>query len=455
MDELDYSLLAITFLIISFGLLMIGSASLNFVDATYIEYQNMTFFQKLAYLDYGLILKQLLGVFLGVIGLVIVLCLDYEDFRKIAKYLYIFNILLLLSVLILGHSALGAQRWIMIGSLQFQPSEIAKIIVIITFADYLAKREDRLNSLKDLIPCFAFVGVPMLLVLLQPDLGTSLVFIAITFGMLFVAGARPAILLSLIGIGLFLGIGIYVTHAQIHNNAEMWENRLVVLQEVIDEERVLGEDDEKEQGILKELEKKELSNNQEDLQAYFKIAEEKSIKADYRHEMFHKFTLKEYQMTRLTTFLSPESDILGSGYHVWQSKISLGSGGSWGKGLLEGTQSHFFLPIRTTDFIFSVTGEEFGLVGISVLLFLYFLLILKAIRIAFTAKDMFGTLLAMGIISKFFFHIMENVGMSMGLMPVAGIPLPLFSYGGTNMVSNLIAIGLLLSVYVRRKKPLF
>lgn len=444
--------MVVAFAIIAFGIIMIGSASLEYTDASYVQLKDMTILQKFMQFDYGVIGRQLLGVVLGIIGMLMILYIDYEDMGKYTKHLYVFNIIMLLAVFIVGHTALGAQRWIIIGPLQFQPSEIAKIIIIITFADFLTRREGKLNRLRDLIPCFAFVGVPMVLVLAQPDLGTSLVFLAITFGMLFVAGARPALLLGLIGLGIFLGASIYIVHGQLHSTAEAWDDQVKQVEAAIQGTPLTEENN---QDILNQLQKNKLTTSKEDLQTYLDMIMPKHEKAHVYHELFHKYTLKEYQMTRIISFVSPESDLQGAGYHVWQSKIALGSGGFFGKGLLEGTQSHFFLPIGQTDFIFSVMGEEFGLMGVLILLTLYFALLYRGIQISCMAKDMFGTLLAIGVVSKFAFHIVENVGMSVGLMPVAGIPLPLFSYGGTNMVANLLAIGLLLNIYVRRQKLLF
>jgi rod shape determining protein RodA len=249
--------------------------------------------------------------------------------------------------------------------------------MIISLAHLLEKRQGRLDNFKDLIPIFIFVGVPFLLVLKQPDLGTSLVFLAILFGMLFIAGIRVKHLAAIVAGGI----------------------------------------------------------------AFMPI--------------FWHF-LKDYQKMRLTVFLDPNVDPLGSGYHIIQSKIAIGSGMLFGKGLFAGTQSQLnFLPENHTDFIFAVIGEELGFVGSVVVLTLYFILIYRGIKIAGEARDNFGMLLATGITSMLAFHVLVNVGMTAGIMPVTGIPLPLMSYGVSSLSTNLVSIGILLNIYMRRQKILF
>jgi len=208
--------------------------------------------------------------------------------------------------------------------------------------------------------------------------------------------------------------------------------------------------------LQKDIKEKGFTNSAKDLNQYLNQLKEEHQGIKKNHDRFHKYTLKEYQMTRLTIFVNPESDLLGAGYHVWQSRIAIGSGGITGKGLLGGTQSHYtFLPIRHTDFIFSVVGEEFGFIGVTVLLGLFFIVVYRGVRIIVLARDNYGMLLAAGVVSMFSFHIFLNIGMTAGIAPVTGIPLTLFSYGGSNMMMNLAALGVLLNVYVRRQKLIF
>jgi rod shape determining protein RodA len=226
----------------------------------------------------------------------------------------------------------------------------------------------------------------------QPDLGTSLVFLAIMFGMLFAAGARPSLLIGLIVGGLAL--------------ASIW------------------------------------------IWAHFWFE---------AHSSFNLWIpLKDYQLKRLIIFLNPWQDWHGDGYHIIQSQIAIGQGGLLGRGLFQGSQTHGdFLPIQETDFIFSVVGEELGFAGAMVLLFLFFVLIYRSIYIAINAKDNFGFLLSAGVVSMLTFHVLVNIGMTTGIMPVTGIHLPMFSYGGSNMLTNLAALGLLLNINMRRQKIVF
>ncbi|KUO51558.1 MAG: rod shape-determining protein RodA [Desulfitibacter sp. BRH_c19] len=366
-----------------FVLALIGILGLSITvmpSASAINTSNPFFFVK----------RQLIFIAIGLVAITFILSFDYKQFQKYSKYLYALNIIILLLVLSpLGHSAKGAQRWITMGPFAFQASEFAKILVIITFADFLAKRQGKLETLKQLIPCLVFVAIPMLLVLMQPDLGTSLVFVAIFIGMMFIAGANPKLLVGLISTGLLGGIGL------IYSNLK-WGTWV---------------------------------------------------------------PLKDYQLMRLVVFLNPYEDGMGgrgAGYQLIQSQVAVGSGGLTGKGLFQGSQVQLnFLPEHHTDFIFSVVGEELGFIGAVIILALYFFLVYRSIDIMANAKDMFGVLMVAGITSMLVFHVFVNVGMAIGIMPITGLPLPLFSYGGSSMLANLIGLGIVLNVNIRRKKIIF
>ena len=302
---------------------------------------------------------------------------DYKMLQRYGQKMYIFNLVMLLAVMFVGQSALGAQRWIQLGPITLQPSEFSKIIMIVSLAALLQEKVGKLNTLSDLLPVAAYVGVPFLLVMKQPDLGTSLVFMAIFFGMIFACG----ISLKLLG-GIF-GTGIACLPL-------LWH------------------------------------------------------------------VLKDYQKMRIMVFLDPNVDPLGSGYHIIQSKIAIGSGMLFGKGLFEGTQSQLnFLPENHTDFIFAVVGEEWGFIGTVVLLLLYLVVLWRGIQIARQAQDSFGTLLAVGITSMLAFHVLVNVGMTAGIMPVTGIPLPFMSYGVSALTTNIWAITILMNIYLRNQKLQF
>ena len=299
---------------------------------------------------------------------------DYKMLQGYGNKLYIFNLIMLVAVMLVGQSALGAQRWISIGPISIQPSEFSKIIMIVSLATMLEDRVGKLNNLHELLPVAAYVGLPFLLVLKQPDLGTSLVFMAIFLGMVFVSGIN----LRLLG-GLF-ATGIAMMPL-------LWH------------------------------------------------------------------FLKDYQKMRIMVFMDPNVDPLGSGYHIIQSKIAIGSGMLFGKGLFEGTQSQLdFLPENHTDFIFAVVGEELGFIGVVCLLLLYLVVLWRGAQIAKDASDMFGRLLAVGITSMLAFHVLVNVGMTLGIMPVTGIPLPLMSYGVSSLTTNIMAIAILLNIQLRKKK---
>ncbi len=389
--NLDLTLVGVTGAILVFSLVMIGSAGTDYgwwmrLGLDIDKLQDASIFQRLLWMKKEYVVKQFIWILLGIAAAAIIIYIPYEDWRRYTKHLYIMNLLLLGSVLALGHTAMGAERWIEIGPFAFQPSEFAKLIIIITLADFLAKREGHIRTIKDMLPCFIFVALPMLLILMQPDLGTSLVFIAILFGMLFVASLKPLLVTGIFSAGLAGVVGMVWSHLKF----DTW------------------------------------------------------------------IPLHEYQLKRLIIFLDPWSDMQGSGYHVIQSQIAIGSSGFWGKGLLRGTQSFLeFLPIRHTDFIFSVLAEETGFLGAALLLILFGVFLYRGVRIALEAKDMFGTLLAVGVVSMITFQILVNVGMTIAIMPVTGLPLPLFSYGGSSMIANIIAIGVLLNINMRRQKSIF
>lgn len=328
--------------------------------------------------QYDFVMKQ--GIFLAV-GLVVAAGSLYFDYRKLYRLvpvLYGINAILLLVVKFAGTSALGAQRWIQIGPFTLQPSEFAKLIMIICLARLLSNNKSGFQTWKSLLPVAGLMALPTLLIFIQPDLGTSLVFAAITFGMLYICGLKM----------------------QLVKRAFM---AFVVVFPLI----------------------------------WF-------------------FVLHAYQKTRILVLFNPNIDPYGSGYHVIQSKISIGSGGFIGQGLFEGTQSQLnFLPENHTDFIFSVIGEELGFVGAVFVLFLYFILLYRTIMISRASGDAFGSLLACGIFSMWLFQIFINVGMTLGIMPVTGIPLPFMSYGGSALLMNLICVGILMNVYLRRKKLMF
>jgi rod shape determining protein RodA len=309
-------------------------------------------------------------------GLSLMVMIALTDIRLWLRYAYVLyfgSLILLGAVEIAGSVGMGAQRWIDLGVINLQPSEVMKISVIVALARYFhgATVEDVGRPLYLLVPLL-MVAAPTALVLRQPDLGTALMLVIAGGAMFFIAGVR------------------------------MWMFALVVVSAMGAAPVIWG--------------------------------------------MLH-----DYQRQRVLTFLNPESDPLGTGYHIIQSKIALGSGGLFGKGFVQGSQSHLnFLPEKQTDFIFTMLAEEFGMVGALALLGLYTLILVYGFAIAISSRNQFGRLLTLGIMTTFFLYLFINVAMVMGLIPVVGVPLPLISYGGTAMITLLFGFGLVMSVYVHR-----
>lgn len=358
----DWTIIICTLLLVGIGLTAIGSA-------THVNQEAIGFG--------SLVVKQLVFFLANVAVVIGMQFIDYHRLKGWGNIIYGITLLMLIAVMAVGTSALGAQRWIQLGPITIQPSEFSKLLMIICMAKMLEPRIGKLNTFKSLILPVLYVGVPIALVFLQPDLGTSLVYIAIFVGMLFISGIKTRLIKIIAGTGLLL--------------------------------MPLG-----------------------------------------------WFVLKEYQKQRILVFLNPDIDPFGSGYHIIQSKIAIGSGLIFGKGIFNGTQSQLnFLPENHTDFIFSVIGEEFGFVGCIVVLLLLFMLIYRSIQVAYTCNDNFGMLLATGIGTMFAFEVLVNVGMTIGIMPVTGIPLPFLSYGVSALTTNMLSIGILLNIAMQRTKYIF
>lgn len=346
--------------------------------------------------------------------------------KLILPVLYALNLGLLVAVMVKGHSALGAQRWLAIGPITLQPSEIAKLVVIFTLSHWLAKHPIR--SFWDCFKALAIIVLPAILVFKQPDLGTSLTFGAVYFGTIFWAGAGITDLLVLVSplISLVLNalnvqwwlmfcgvLGIWLLLFWRRQNWKFWV-RLLLAVAIVGANLGAG------------------------------VA---------RPHMWG--VLKEYQQKRLTSFLNPYSDPRGSGYHILQSLIAIGSGGMQGAGLGKGNQSQgAFIPERHTDFIFSVVGEELGFKITSLVVLAYAIICMRAVMIAYQAREEpTGSIMAIGIMCMFLFHVFLNIGMTMGIMPVAGVPLPFLSYGGTALIIDMSAIGILNSIRAINPPP--
>jgi rod shape determining protein RodA len=353
----DWTLFVLTLLIATIGVVNIFSATMSY---------------KLSGTPY--FLRQTYWILSGLFLVVLVCSIDYHFLEDIAYWVYGLLLILLVLVMLVGRTSMGATRWLHLGFFSVQPSEPMKIVIIMVFAHFFTRYPVFQGlRLRDLGYPLLLLGGPALLIMKQPDLGTAVMVVLIACSIMMYVGVRWGTVSAVILTAIPMVYGAW------------------------------------------------------------------------------HFLLREYQKNRILDFINPERDPLGSGYHIIQSKIAVGSGGFLGKGFLHGTQSHLrFLPEQHTDFAFSVFSEEWGFIGCLVILILYLFLVLWGLHIAGRCNDRFGSLLAMGVTAMLFWHIIINVGMVIGLFPVVGVPLPFFSYGGTSMVTSMVGVGILLNISMRR-----
>ena len=354
--EFDWVLFIATICLSVFGIVMIYSATRTLQSNTNVIVQSG-------------------AMVIGCAAMLVTCFFDYEQLKNLVKPIYIFAVAILLLVLVFGVSGdWGARSWIRFGAIGIQPSEIAKICFIVTFSCHLSKVHDDINKPLTILGLLLHIGVLVGLILLQPDMGSVLVFLFMFICLMFVAKLSYKYILP-IGVAGVASL-----------------------------------------------------------------------------PFIYKYVLSEYQQKRIQVFLNPNLDPRGRGYNVIQSKIAVGSGQLWGKGYLQGTQNQMgYLPTKYTDFIFSVISEEFGFIGALLVTAVLFFIIYKCFKTAQNADNAFGRYICVGVGAMMLFHAFENIGMCIGLMPVTGIPLPFVSYGGTSLVVNMIAIGLVLSVSYHNK----
>lgn len=365
LKNLDFALLGAVVLAIGFGCAMIYSATRWNVRITAGD-------------PFLYVKKQAIAAAMGAVASVAVLAIDYRYLARFANLIYIAGLALLASVFVLGTQTKGAMSWIRIGPVAIQPSEYAKIAVVIGLAAYLVQQDD-LSTPRSLIVPAILALLPMGLVIAENDLGSALVLAPVFFAMVYAAGADPKLL------GLIIGVGLFVIAPF----------------------------------------------------SYF-------------------FLLKEHQRMRILVFFNPGLDPRGFGWNVTQSVIAIGSGGFAGKGFGQSTQARLnFLPEHHTDFIFSVIAEELGFLGAVAALALLFFIVRRCYGVAQSARDRFGSLVAVGIATIMLVHIFVNVGMTMNVSPCTGIPLPFFSAGGSSLIATVLGVALLQSIHMRRKKIVF
>lgn len=327
--------------------------------------------------------KQMIWIAAGMFIMFLMMLPDYHTVGRYAYILYAVSIIMLILVMVMGKTGMGAQRWLAIGPFAFQPSEFAKLALTLALARYFAEDPRRDGySLQDLALPGAMVLVPLLLVLRQPDLGTAMMLLFTSTLMVMIAGIHLRSIITIFLIAAVVAASVFLV-------------------------------------------------------------------PPVRHKIWG--SLKPYQQNRIKAFIDPSSDKLGSGYHANQSKIAVGSGQITGKGFRKGTQSQMaFLPERHTDFIFAVISEEHGFMGSGFMVILYLILLLIGVDTARNARDRMGALMAGGIVSMIALYVFINIGMSAGIVPVVGVPLPLVSYGGTSVITTFLALGLLLNIQIRR-----
>lgn len=355
--QFDWPLLIVTILLCLYGLIILRSA----VASSYSGDRQL--------------MSQTVATVLGFIGILAVLFLDTDALKKLSIPIYLITIILLVATLLFGHgeSLWGARSWLRIGPVNFQPSEFAKLGLLLPFAALLEKLQPRLNHPKTIIVIGIVALLPLFLIMRQPDLGTTIVFTFFLLMMLFYAGLSWWYIIGVVVVALIVAPIVY-------------------------------------------------SN------------------------------LDTFQQNRILNFLDPTRDPLGSNYQILQGIIAIGSGMLTGRGYMQGTQTQLgFIPEQDTDYIFSVLSEELGFVGGLILIGLYAFMLIRILIIAYRSKDLYGACASIGVAAILFFHIFENIGMTIGLMPVTGIPLPFISYGGTFQLLNLLCIGLVLSISMQRK----
>jgi len=361
MRQIRINLFLVTAILLAIGTVMIYSSSSAFA---YESYGSSAYFVK----------RQLLFMLVGLIAAVLLMSFDYGKLKNFTKPFLLFSILLLIAVFIpgIGHSAGGAKRWISLGAINFQPSEIAKMALVFYAADVLARKQSEIkNFLYGFLPLVMSLGVCILLILLEPDLGTAVTLAFLIIIMAFIAGVDIKQLFIMIVPGILTLIGLIV--------------------------------------------------------------------------------MKPYRIKRMMAFLNPWNDPRGSGFQIIQSMIAMGTGGFFGVGLAHSKQKLFYLPEAHTDFIFSIIGEELGLIGTLGIVILFAIFIWLGFRIAYSARDLFGQFLAFGLVTMLALQVIINIAVVTGLIPTKGLPLPFISYGGTSLVYSLASVGLLLNIAKHRR----
>lgn len=401
-DKFDFIVFASIIILTAIGLVAIYSATNNHPTAQ------------------GNFQKQLYTSVLAIILFFTAYFIPYKTFRFIAIPSYIFSLLLLVAVLFFGKTVYGAKSWLDLGPIGFQPSEFAKIGIILFLSHFLTRQRKNLNDIKDFLTIVAYSVLPLMLILLEPDMGTAIVYIIITAAILFWSGVdlfwfflilSPLVVLfaSLFGIPAFILAMLLVIALLFYFKRNIFVNASIIVM---------------------------------------------NMAAAYLFDYGLNF-LQPHQQKRIETFINPTSDPLGAGYNILQTKVAIGSGGVLGKGFLQGNQTQLrFIPEQWTDFIYCVIGEEFGFIGSIIVISLFIILFIRLIYIATHTKNKFGSMVVIGSLALLFTHFAINIGMNLGVAPVIGLPLPFLSYGGSSLMVNMTLMGIVLNFYKNRRSQI-
>lgn len=398
-DRFDLAIFLPVITLTVIGLLAIFSATVNHPTAS------------------GNFNKQLVSAVISIFVFIIIYSLPQRTFQLFAMPTYLISLLLLVAVLVMGKTVYGSRSWLSFGPIGFQPSEIAKLGTILALSYWLTYKSRDINNIKDIGIALLIGFVPVLLILLEPDTGTAIVFMIITISLIYWSG------ISLFGLFVVLSPGI-VTFASL-----LGTHIFIIAMIMV--------------AVALFLFKRDLFNSA----TVFILNLGASFFFDYAFKI-----LKPHQQKRIESFLDPSADPLGSGYNALQAKLAIGSGGIIGKGYLEGNQTQLrFIPEQWTDFIYCVIGEEFGFIGSLFVLVMFLIIFIRLLNLSTLAKDRFSVLVIIGILSLLFSHFAINIGMNIGITPVIGLPLPFLSFGGSSLLVNMTMIGIVLNIYKNRK----
>lgn len=398
-DRFDYRTALCTLALVSIGLISIYSATYDAGLST-------------------IAMRQLIWVSGGVLIMLAVSFVPSRFLQFVAYPSYFASILMLVTVLLLGKTVSGSQSWFSLGPLRLQPSEFAKVTTALALASYLSRSDISLQKVQHLLMAAGMVLAPVALILMQPDMGTTVIYLGMFLLVLFWAGAPRFTIVAIVAPGITALAALFGTTPFLIAVVSL--------------------------GLLLYLTKE----NRIVAAIVFSVMVLFGMSVQVIRD-----GLKPYQQKRIETFLDPGADPRGAGYNVLQSKVAIGSGGLWGKGYLEGTQTQLnFIPEQWTDFIFCVPGEEFGFIGAATVLLLFVALLIRGIQIAAIVKNRFASILAIAITGIFAPHVIINIGMALGLLPVIGVPLPFLSYGGSALLTNLVMVGILMNLHANRKE---